>query len=117
MLVSLRADEAHLTPLAVGPVVLLAMLQTEARSDRQADLAGSRGTDLHVGGRGLVAEAAARLDEIRRFVGVKRGGTQAISAAALEKESVRAEMAQAGLIFDFPSLEMKAPMESEAAPV
>ena len=52
----------------------------------------------------LLARAQNRLDEIKRAVGTKRA-TNATSAAAVERENVRTELVQHGLLFDFPIVE------------
>lgn len=52
----------------------------------------------------LLARAQNRLDEIKRTVGTKRA-TNATSAAAVERENVRTELVQHGLLFDFPIVE------------
>ena len=98
LLQSLRADERHLTPLAAGPAALLASLR-EASSDRPATEGSSGASEAC-----LASTAAARLDEIRRTLGTKRGGGPATSAAAKERDRVRWELTQASLIFDFPLL-------------
>lgn len=99
LLQSLRADERHLTPLAVGPATLLTNLRESSISISNSSNSSSINSEGC-----LILTAAARLDEIRRTVGTKRGGGPATSAAAKERDSVRWELSQTGLIFDFPSL-------------
>ena len=82
------AEEAHLVPLKHAPPALAARLALDCAAAERS---------------GLLARAQARLGEIRRAVGTKRA-TNATSAAALERESVRVELAQHGLLFDFPSV-------------
>lgn len=91
MLSTIRADESHLAPLAHSRAQVL-----ESLSPCYSEHASN-----------LLSRTHLRLEEIKRQVGTKRA-TNATSAAALERESVRFELAQHGLLFDFPSVEVEA---------
>ena len=84
---AIRADEGHLVLLKHAPAALAGLL---------ADSLDAAQTEL-------LARAQARLEEIKRTVGNKRA-TNATSAAAVEREGVRTELALNGLLFDFPSV-------------
>lgn len=88
VLESIRTDESHLVLLKNPPSVLFRLFSDSA------DAAQSE----------LLARAQNRLDEIKRTVGTKRA-TNATSAAAVERENVRTELVQHGLLFDFPIVE------------
>ena len=94
VLESIRADEKHLVLLKKTPEMIIAeFLESQGNIQMMEKMS---------------CHAMTRLEDIKRVVGVgNKRSTNSSNPQAIEREKVRCELAQHGLLFDFPIVQKK----------